>query len=431
MESLSNVERQNLLGSPSIDEIKTRANQITAEKNYLDAVKLYEQAIELDPHDLDTYLSMSAALNEANKHELARDVLKNGIEKRPYITHSFDGKPKATILQLLGVQNCKFRTKKHGRYLEGGHFSTKYLIDREKFKIISFHVLDENLTTYDDFPTYDIIVNSIADPDKEEASLRTVAGFMRKNPDIPIINDPEAVLLTTRNENYERLRDIPGVVFPKTVRLPITAQNIQSTLERIECEGFSYPILLRQPGWHTGTTFMKAEDSSKVKKYVETNNPKELYVTQFIDTSVNGMSIFTKFHKYFRKMRIFCIDGQIYPVVCHFDKIWNVHGGYRKNLMIRNRWMREEEFIFVSDYKYYIGTDAAETLERICSSMRLDFFGVDFNVLPDGKVLIYEINPAMRHSFSHGKTFSYIMPYLEEVSDAFQRMIMSRLAHIQ
>jgi hypothetical protein len=429
VQHLSTVEPHDLPADPEAQAIKGQAMRLVTAGRFAEAAKLYEQAIALAPIDLDSYLSLSAVLNDAKDHAAARQALKAGIDKRPYTVQPFDGKPTATVLKLIGVQNCLLRTRPGGRYVEGGHFSTKYLIDREKFHIINFYVLDGNLATYSEIPKFDIIVNSIADPDKEETSLRAVADFAKKFPDITIINDPNSVILTTRDGNFERLREIPGVVIPKTVRISTAGMNANDTLERIEREDFSYPILLREPGWHTGITFQKANNASEVKEYVSGNNSDEIYVTQFMDSSMKGVTALSRFFTYHRKMRVLCVDGQIHPIVCHIDKSWNVHRprGSQKALMIRNRWMREEEFIFVSDYELYIGSDAADTLQRVCAHTELDFFGIDFNVLPDGRVLIFELNPAMRHSFAHGETFSYVMPQLEAVTQGFNRMLLSKL----
>ena len=416
--------------NPEAQAIKEEASQLAAARNFAGATKLYEKAIELDPDDLDSYLTLSAVLNDMHKHDLARHVLRNGLERRPYTVLSFDGEPEATILKITGVQNCLLRTRPNGRYVEGGHFTTKYLIDRGKYRIINFHVLDENIVTYDAFPKFDIILNSIADPDKEEESLKATAEFRKRFPDIPIINDPAAVTLTTRDKNFERLKDVPGVVMPKTIRVSTAMTSPNDLLEQIEREEFEYPILLREPGKHTGKTLEKVNTDTEVKEYLSNYNPDEVYISQFVDSSMKGVSIFTRFFDYHRKMRILCIDGEIYPIVCHIDRSWNVHRprGHETGLMIRHRWMREEEFIFVSDYKLYIGSDAAKTLRAVCDRIELEFFGIDFNVLPDGRVLIFELNPAMRHSFAHGETFKYVMPQLEAVTEAFNRMISRKIA---
>jgi glutathione synthase/RimK-type ligase-like ATP-grasp enzyme len=56
----------------------------------------------------------------------------------------------------------------------------------------------------------------------------------------------------------------------------------------------------------------------------------------------------------------------------------------------------------------------------------LDFCGVDFAVGPDGKIVIFEANPAMRHHYDHVITASYIKPAHDRASAAFNQMIAAR-----
>ena len=106
---------------------------------------------------------------------------------------------------------------------------------------------------------------------------------------------------------------------------------------------------------------------------------------------------------YFRKMRLFCIDGEAYPVVCHFDHVWNVHGGNRRTAMKTSTEVMGQEQAFLADWREYIGAKAASAVEEVFARTRLDFFGMDFSVDDDGGLFIYELNATMRHSFDHAK----------------------------
>ena len=96
--------------------------------------------------------------------------------------------------------------------------------------------------------------------------------------------------------------------------------------------------------------------------------------------------------------------------------------------MLNNRWMMEEELSFLLDHKSYVGSDALQTLQLIYERTQLDFFGIDFDVLPDGRLVIFELNPAMRHSFDHAKYFPYLRPHLQNITSAFNRMILRKIA---
>lgn len=83
MQHLSTVEPHDLPADPEAQAIKGQAMRLVTAGRFAEAAKLYEQAIALAPTDLDSYLSLSAVLNDAKDHAAARQALKAGIDKRP------------------------------------------------------------------------------------------------------------------------------------------------------------------------------------------------------------------------------------------------------------------------------------------------------------------------------------------------------------
>jgi hypothetical protein len=103
-----------------------------------------------------------------------------------------------------------------------------------------------------------------------------------------------------------------------------------------------------------------------------------------------------------------------------------VHGSNRKTLMAKHDWMMAEEKSYMADPRAYLGGEIYERLEKLPDLVGLDFFGFDFNVTEDGEILIFEMNPAMRHSFDHAANFDYLKPHMERVTKAFREMIDKR-----
>jgi len=176
---------------------------------------------------------------------------------------------------------------------------------------------------------------------------------------------------------------------------------------------------MRETGSHTGITLRKFASTDEVERDSSYAGDKELYVTQYVDCPFRGT--------YFRKMRVFFIDGTIFPVVCHIDTVWNVHGYNRTELMAKNQWMMDEEKAFMADPRQYLGERRYALLQGLYADIGLDFFGIDFTVLEDGTILVFELNPVMRHSFDHARHFPYLTAYLEEISQAFSDMIANRV----
>lgn len=368
------------------------------------------------------HLSLSALQHSGGKPGEARKNLERGIRIKPFYVRDCTMEPLARVLRVRGVQGSYYMIgKEHdGEFetkLRGGNISDEHLLDRSKYTIINYLILDDNILSRKDTPEFDIIVNMITDPDVEIKSLDTLAAFIENNSGIPVINRPEHVIKTTRDGNYRRLKGADGILFPRTVRL--AGGDRGDVLGRLEDSGFSFPILARESGTHTGRTFEKLDDPGNLETYLSATNASELYLTQYVESLFRG--------EYFRKMRVFLIDGRLYPVVLHIDDVWNVHGGNRKEMMLKHPWMMDEEKAFMADCRGYLGARRHALLEGLHEDIGLDFFGIDFTLTGDGTILVYELNPTMRHSFDHARKFPYLTPYLENISAAFDRMLADRL----
>ncbi len=267
---------------------------------------------------------------------------------------------------------------------------------------------------------HDLLLNTIADADTEYRSLKSLEAYAGNHRKTSIINHPTNVLKTTRDRNYQRLNALPGIRFPRTERFPVGDKSVSAIVTDIETAGFSMPLIIRETGTHTAVTTKLVEEKAELEKYLTSVSGDSVYVIEFIENaSVDG---------HYTKMRFFAIDGALYPVVRHVDEVWNVHGGNRKTFMNSHPWMVEKEKQFLTDPASVIGAKATATLQKLPGFIGLDFFGIDFTLLEDGTVLIFELNPAMRHSFNHAKKSPYMRPHLEAISNAFQAMVERKIA---
>ena len=388
------------------------------------AAAVFGQAIDAAPGRSRAYLFLSAIHRSRGERVKARQLLVTGIGRQPVVSPA-SGSRLPRVLNLRGIQNGyyllgRWNNGQRKLKLRGGNFSGHYLVDKSRFDVINFMVLGGNLAEASDIPPFDAMVNAIADPDVEKASLETVAAFLECNPDTAIVNHPDKVLLTTRDENYRRLNDIAGVKFPLTVRLIVDEAVLADPVRAAGELGFEYPILMRDTGTQTGRTFERTNTPEEFCASIRHRAGKEIYLIQYVETLFRN--------EYFRKMRAFFIGGKIHPVVCHIDRVWNVHGSNRIDVMAANHWMIDEEKSCLADPRGYLGDAAYGILEKLPAVIGLDFFGVDFTIMGDGTFLIYELNPAMRHSFDHARNFPYLRPYHENISRAFSDMVERKIA---
>ncbi|MBL6933086.1 MAG: hypothetical protein ISR45_09075 [Rhodospirillales bacterium] len=389
-----------------------------------EALVLYSDLARKYPIELNYQLHVSALLHFLGKYEEARRILESGVSSRPYTLKVGKGEPEARILRLRGIQNGFFNlVKKRKGYtikMTGGGFSNSYLIDPGRYLSINYLVHDGNLLKDERIPPFDIIVNAIADPDIEGDSLNIVSDFIANNPDFPLINAPEQVIQTTRDNNYRRLNAIEGIIFPRTVRLSSKEYSLKVLETFVSLNHFDFPFLVREAGTQTGKSFAMVDTLEELQERLEKPAPHGFYLIEYIEDLFRG--------EYFRKMRFFFIDGFLYPVVCHIDQIWNVHGSNRKEFMAAHDWMLDEEKNFLSDPRSYLGEEIYSRIAALHEHVGLDFFGVDFTVTGKGDVLIYELNPAMRHSFDHARNFPYMNAHMQDITDAFNDMVQTRLA---
>ncbi len=74
-----------------------------------------------------------------------------------------------------------------------------------------------------------------------------------------MLNDPARVRLTGRVANAARLANIPGVVAPKTEAIAKDLLASPNGAGVLAARGFTFPVLLRSPGYHTGYNFERVD----------------------------------------------------------------------------------------------------------------------------------------------------------------------------
>ena len=345
------------------------------------------------------------------------------VELDPYGADRPEADRPAAIVQIRGFDKTRIilGARSDGSIntkLRGGHFTSKFLLLDPPFQVHRFTIARGNILRPDVMPPHSLLLNTIADADVEGSSLDSLREYLEQNPDTVVINRPEPVTNTARDRNATRLAGIDGLTFPRTHRARFenaTPDRVARMVDELE---FEFPFLIRRTGTQTGRSFARIKNREDLDTYVG----ERLNSTYFL---IEYRKILWK-DKLFRKLRLFHIDGEFFPVVCHLDKIWNVHGGNRKTIMRGDEVLMAEEKAFLKDWKSYVGAANVGCIEKVAELTDLEFFGMDFTIDQDGKLFIYELNPAMRHSFDHARNFPYKLPYDQAISNAFQAMILKR-----
>ena len=235
------------------------------------------------------------------------------------------------------------------------------------------------------FEGYDVIYCQISDFDQNPKVLK-IARKIVNEAGLPIINHPARVLSTTREKVASALASTSDVIAPRTVRLP--RPDINMLKRHIERGSIDFPLFIRPVGMHTnrGTPVCANEGEAKAAL---ADGAGSMYATEFVDFhSADGV---------FRKYRFFRIgDSMLFRHVIMSDD-WNIHADDIERFMVPNPQFFEEE-----KQLHEMGIDhkipgANRKLMEIADTFGLDYVGIDCGFMPDGRVVIFEVNATMNY----------------------------------
>jgi hypothetical protein len=141
-------------------------------------------------------------------------------------------------------------------------------------------------------------------------------------------------------------------------------------------------------------------------------------LTSFIDVRAEGEPLF-------HKIRLYWFGDA--PLVRHMlaSDEWNVHGPSREVAMPAHpHWMAAEQVLLKRGLDG-LPAPARAAMLAIRARMPLDYFGIDFALLPDGGALLFEANATMNfYPLSTDPRFTYASGDVEAVArPLFERML--------
>jgi len=91
--------------------------------------------------------------------------------------------------------------------------------------------------------------------------------------------------------------------------------------------------------------------------------------------------------------------------------------------MLNNPWKIEEEHLFLQDPAKVLGEKGMSAIVQIGQRLNLDYAGIDFTILPDGQLFIFEANATMLvHRVNSEGVLAHKNAYILKIADAFERM---------
>jgi len=258
---------------------------------------------------------------------------------------------------------------------------------------------------------YRHLLNLITEPERNDRVLDNLRKLLRGVPG-KVINRPEAVLRSTRDQIARRLSDVPGLLAPKVVRLKTAKRDRVGQM--LDKAGMQFPLILREPGTHKGTTQDRFDSLDEMTAAMVEGT--EYFATEFVDyQSADGL---------YRKFRVFFIGPHSIFRHMIFSDFWNVHAKDRGRFMADRPDLIAEEEAMMATPEGAFPPQVSQVLASVRERIDLDFFGIDFGIKADGRVLLFEANGTMNFfSPLPGEQFAYLRACVPPARAAFRELL--------
>ena len=352
----------------------------------MEAITAARAALCRDPDLIDAHRTL-AVLLAASEPDAAALHRETAFRHNPVFLHP--GPPDAPrVLVLTCVAEASL--------------PTEHLLPHWRYTLAEWFI-DHTMDTEPDLPPHDLIFNAIGEADL----MPPLGGAVRRAlaAGRPVLNEPDAVARTGRTVLPDLLDGIEGIVVPPVLRIAAGEVAVSTGL----------PALIRPVGTHGGKGLRCVRTAGELDDAASEEGEK--YLSRFVDyRSADG---------YYRKYRMIFVDRVAYPYHLAIGPHWMVH--YWTAGMDLDPVRRAEEARFLADPAAAIGAAGFEAIGEIGRRLDLDYAGIDFSILPDGRVLVFEANAAMLVHPEHDAVFAYRNVAVQRILDAFSDMLTQRM----
>jgi hypothetical protein len=396
----SHVNYGNFLLEES-ERLETHGKDAEALEHKRGAREQFEQALRVQPDCAKAHEGLSYLLADLGEAQGAEWHRREAFGKRSIIPLPFRGANEPVSVLLLASTL-------------GGNVRMQRFLDDRIFQ--TFIVVPEFFDRQAPLPAHHLVINGIGDAEVSRRALNAAPSVLAMTR-APVLNPPAAVLATSRDNNAKRFGALPGVVTPNTATLRRGHLEHSSAAIILARHGFSFPLLLRAPGFHTGQHFVKVDRLEALPPALAELPGDEIIVMQHLDArGPDGKA---------RKYRVMFIDGRIYPLHLAISSHWKVH--YFTAEMNENAEHRAEDGAFLENMPVVLGPTAMDALRQIERALGLDYAGVDFSLNAKGEILLFEANATMAVNPPGGEErWNYRLPAYKQIREAVQKMLLER-----
>jgi tetratricopeptide (TPR) repeat protein len=296
-----------------------------------------------------------------------------------------------------------------------GNIPYRFILPPDRYTRLIWYMEHAREEQFASIPPHDLVFNAIGDPDLAGPSAGMVRSFLehcRK----PVLNDPARIALTSRARASALLGDLEDVVVPAAARIRQVKLERLGLRRAVAEAGLEPPLLVRPIGSHGGKGLERALTWPELEACAAALGDQDLHVAAYRDyRSADGL---------YRKGRVIFVDRRPYPYHWAGSDHWMVH--YDASGTGDDAERRAEELAFLGDPVGALGPRAWAAITRIGQRLDLDYCGLDFSLLPDGRVLVFEANATMLvHPEDGGGPLAAKNPAVRRIIDAFQARLQA------
>ena len=367
-----------------------------------EALDCLTRAIVLAPESADAHSALGNLLLRTGRVADSRAMFRRSRELSPVTTWHSRKKPADFSVLVLDSPGP-------------GSTPVNYLLGTSPFDCHFYCVLPDEPQDFELLAERaDVVINLIADADNG-AEILPVLWEITERLGRPTLNRPQLVMGTDRESMARRLAGLPSCRIPGTRRL--SGRQLLEAAGDGHLHGFFLPVLVRLAGNHGGDDFEKLADLSAVAAFVARRSEESYYLTEFADyRSADG---------FYRKYRLICIDGVLFPYHLAIHDDWKVH--HFRTDMENQAWMRAEEEAFLREPGGVFDGERLAALGQVAAATGLDYCGIDCGIDREGRVVVFEANASMLVHEERDGLFAYKNRYVASIKDAF-RALLARLA---
>jgi len=330
----------------------------------------YLTALRLDPDLRPAHEGLAVLLSDLGEEEAAARHRATAFRDEALRVLPYRGTdPPVRVLVLASAHGGNLRYRS---LLETGPFALTVLV-------VEFW--DEKAA----LPAHDVVLNAIGDRDRAGPALDR-ARVLLGHTEAPVVNVPEAV--RGRQDVLNRARRIEGILAPEVAavdRRALAQSGVGAMMARLRAQGIDAPFLLRSLGFHSGRHLLRVERAEDLMSAAARLPGDTLLAIKFVDTKdARGL-----YHKY----RVMAVGDRLFAGHLAFHHDWKVH--YVTSLTPERDDLQALERDFLDHMEAALPRSAIRALEELAAVLRLEYVGFDFALASDGRVVLFEANPAM------------------------------------